>query len=122
METKKGMILPKRLTNDVMKSLDCKCVKSFEILREDYLKYYAIGNVVGKHVVPTYEDKTLIRDFDFQLFTKHYRDFFECLGYVNVFVKGHYICKISKGIYLIPVFYDMISLFEVMETCYKRIQ
>lgn len=92
--------MPKRLTHGVVE--DCLCMKSFEALREDYLKYYALGNVVGKHVIPTYEDYVLAGDFNFDMFTANYRGFFEHVGYRNVDEFGDYICKVCKGIYFIP--------------------
>lgn len=122
MESKKGMVLPKSFVYLWMKSSDCECVKRFEILCEDYLKYYRIGNIIGKHVIASREDMMLAENFDFELFTRHYRDFHDCLGYVNQFDRCEYICVRCMGIYLIPVSYDMIDSFEIMETCYKEIQ
>ena len=118
MESKKGLVVPKRLTHGVVE--DCLCMKSFEALREDYLKYYALGNVIGKHVIPSYQDNVLIRDFD--LFTANFQGFIDCVGYVNADVLGDYICKTCKGIYIIPTCDEMSSSFQVMETCYKRIR
>ena len=121
METKKGLIVPKWITCGVINSSNCACLKSFEILRKDYSDYYAVGNVIGKHVIPSYQDSVLVCDFDFDLFTRHFWDFIECLGYVNVDVLGDYICKTCKGIYIIPTCDEMILSFQVMETCYKKI-
>ena len=120
METEKVLVVPKLLMRGLVG--DCACVKAFETLVQDYLKYYAVGNVIGKHVVPTYQDYVLIRDFDFDLFTANYRDFVKHVGYVNAGVLGDYICKTCKGIYFIPTCDEIISSFQVMETFYKRIR
>ena len=121
MESGKQVFVPKRLTNSVIELLDCVCVESFEILCKDYLNYYAMANVIGKHVVPSYEDNVLVRDFDFDMFTKHYGDFFEYLDYVNNGMMGDYVCKMCKVNYIVPYSDVMLSSFDVMKTCYRKI-
>ena len=63
--------MPKEMTYGVQKK-DCVCQDCFGVLREDFLNYFALGNVIGKHVIPNYQDKVLVRDFDFDLFSEHY--------------------------------------------------
>lgn len=103
------------------KSSNCECVQRFENLRKDYLNYYAVANVIGEHVVPSYGDAVLVNTFDFDLFSVHYEEFFECLGYVNGDVMGDYICYKCKANYFVPHYDLMSSSFNIMETCYKKI-
>lgn len=114
-----GVFVPKDISDGERK--DCNCQEFFEVIREDFINYFALGNVVGKHVVPTYEDKMLVRNFNFNLFGRHYGEFLGRMDYVKDDEVGDYVCGTCRHNYIVASSYKMVSMFKAMKSCYKKV-
>lgn len=113
-----GVMSPKDLS--CVQKPECRCVEAFQVLRKDFGNYFILGNISGRHRRLVYEDRDYL-NFNFDLFSEHYREFYACMGYVNHGVLGDYVCAKCRRNYVIPYSSQMTLMFHTMKTCYRAV-